>query len=116
MPDTSLILEGNLSEYAAEVMYRTIEHQLEHDIISQDQVDQADLFIAVYYCEHRGKFATVTYADVEYLALIVDCANIAHDSTRQFFNSGIIAEVGFEFSQAVALQENGRYAKVAIYE
>lgn len=116
MPDTSLVLTGNLSEYADGVMYRTIQHQLEHNVISQERVNQADLFIAVYYCEHLNKFATVTYDGIEYLALITDCANVAHDRTREFFNAGVIAEVDYAFAAEHDLQENGRFAEIIIHE
>lgn len=114
MPDTSLHLSGNLSEYAPGVMERTIQHQLEHNVIVQERANQAELFIAVYYCEHLNKFATVKYDGNEYKALIVDCANVAHASTRRLFNDGIIAEVGGAFAAEHDLQTNSRWAEVVI--
>lgn len=114
MPIDSLRLSGNLSEYAPGVMERTIEHQLKHGVISQSNVDTADYFMAVFHCHHRNKFATITYQGIDYRVLIVDCANLSHPTTREFFNRGIVGEVGHRFSSDQNLQMNGRYAKVVI--
>ena len=106
--------EGYLSRYDQRPTDATLAHRLEMGEVTQEQVDEADVLIAVLACSRLGEMGQMEITNSEMVRVVVtylvfDCAGV--DAQAWMVTNGIVAELGYHSAQRY-LGERGGWGRV----
>ena len=87
------ITEGFVSAYDEVPSTATINFHIDLGLVTLEEVEEADMVIAIYSCSKVGDYVTVKAHGQEYRALVLDCAGDKDGGQAWMLRNGYVLEM-----------------------